>query len=85
MGEKKMDHAHESRRRGGDPWRLSLIASVFLRELGSKVSCRVRVKKEVLDLRRNEKVKIRTWEMYGCWAASRTDTEGSGAVFKERG
>lgn len=50
MGGKKMDHAHKSRRCGGDPWRLSLIASAFLRELGGKVSCRVRVKKEVLDL-----------------------------------
>lgn len=79
-----MDHARESRRCGGDPWRLSLIASVFLRELGSKVSCSIRVKNEVLDMRRNEKVKIRTWEMYACWAAS-TDTEGSGAEFKECG
>lgn len=85
MGENKVDHAHESRKCGEDPWRLSLIAAIFLRELRSKVSCRVRVKKGVLDLRRNEEIKIHSWEIYDCWAASRTDTKGNGAEFRERG
>ena len=52
-----MDYAHESRICGGSLWRFSLIASVFLGELGSKVSFRVRVEEKILDLRRNEKVK----------------------------
>lgn len=64
-------------------WRFSLIASVFLRELGSKVSCRVRVKKEIRDLRRKKKVNICTWDMYDCWAASRANTEVSDHEFKE--
>lgn len=58
---------------------------VFLRDVGSKGSCRGRVRKERLDLRRNEKVKIRTWEMHESWAASRANTEVSGCGFKESG
>lgn len=52
-----MDYAHESTICSGSLWRFSLIVSVFLGELGSKVSFRVRVEEEILDLRRNEKVK----------------------------
>lgn len=39
----------ESRGRGS-VLRFSLVASMFLRELGSKVNCRVRMEEEILEI-----------------------------------